>query len=450
MARQWIVSPAGMSVDNPASSGSPEVPAERGAIAMPGPRVVRGAHGLHRGAIAILCVVALAVITVAPSRSGDRDRMRLAAEHLVGAQLSSGLFHYDFDFIVGGPSTSDHMARQAGTAYGLAEYYLHTKHDTVRRAIEAALSKFGALSLPIGKGTVQTALEKIRLLSIPFGRYKLRVMLDRLGLLYEAEGDGKLVSSDDDYGNALAGTTALALLTELHYFRATGDARFAELRAGWLEGLLHLRIPGRGFKESPTSIEESPYFNGETWLALAFYNGTFPEDEATAAMLPDLDDYLMEKYTGVPQIGFYHWGAMAAAVRFATTSDNRFADFAREQARQFLDDLRPEVHPGVNSCYSVEGLSAAAATLRASGHNDTYMINRIGARIRAEMKKNRALQILPGQQRLKLGGGAYLASPRLPVYVGAFLAGVNRPYTRIDYTQHCLAAMIKLERYELK
>ncbi len=47
-------------------------------------------------------------------------------------------------------------------------------------------------------------------------------------------------------------------------------------------------------------------------------------------------------------------------------------------------------------------------------------------------------------------GGAYLASPRLPVYVGAFLAGVYRPYTRIDYTQHCLSAMIKLERYELE
>ena len=89
MAKRWIVSPAGMSVDNPdargASRGSPEVPAEYGAIAMPGPRVVRGAHSLHRGAVSILCVVALAA---EPHRLLSQPRYRPA---LISAHFTANL-----------------------------------------------------------------------------------------------------------------------------------------------------------------------------------------------------------------------------------------------------------------------------------------------------------------------------------------------------------------------
>jgi hypothetical protein len=35
-------------------------------------------------------------------------------------------------------------------------------------------------------------------------------------------------------------------------------------------------------------------------------------------------------------------------------------------------------------------------------------------------------------------------------YAGAFLAGTHQPYVRIDYTQHCLSAMIELTQRQAR
>lgn len=411
-----------------------------------------GAYGPYICAGAVMVMVAFGHDVIAPAKADDRTQVRLAVDHLIAAQLPSGLFSYDFDFLKDDRTGEDHIVRQAAAANVLAEYYLHTKDERMRPAIEAALKAFGEMSLPIGKRTAQTALERIGLLSVPIGRYKLRATLDWLGLLYRPDGTGKVVSGDEDYGRAHTGATALALLTELEYFRASGDKRFADLRRAWLEGLMSLHIAGRGFRYSPEVIDEEAYYNGESWLALAYYNDVFPQDQATAAVLSRVDDYLMEKYADSPRsprTQFFHWGAMAAVVRFTTTSDRKFSDFAREQARHFLDALRPKLDPDRNSCALVEGLAAAAAVLIASRDDDTALLKRIQERIGEEMTKNRGLQIRPGQQRLELGGDASLLAPHLSEYAGAFLAGPYSPMTRIDLTQHCISAMIKLERYGL-
>ena len=62
------------------------------------------------------------------------------------------------------------------------------------------------------------------------------------------------------------------------------------------------------------------------------------------------------------------------------------------------------------------------------------------------MTKNRSLQILPDQTRIELGNGAYLSSPSVADYAGAFLAGMHQPYVRIDYTEHCICALTELDQ----
>lgn len=423
-------------------------------VPVPAMRVFRRprAYGRYIRAGAVVVMVAFGHAVIAPAKADDQSQVRLALDHLIASQLSSGLFSYDFDFLKDDRTGEDHIVRQAAAANVLAEYYLHSKDERMRPAIEAALKAFGDMSLPIGKRAAQTAIEWIGLLSVPVGRYKLRATLDWLGLLYRPDGAGKVLSADQDYGHAHTGATALALLTELEYFRASGDQRFADLRRAWLEGLMSLHIAGGGFRYSPTVIDEEAYYNGESWLALAYYNDVFPQDHATAAVLSQVDDYLMEKYADSPhsvRTRFFHWGAMAAAVRFTTTSDRKFADFVREQARHFLDTLRPKADPEQNGCVFVEGLAAAAAVLRASRDDDTALLKRIDKRIREEMTNIRGLQIRPGQRRLEFGGEVSLWAPHLSEYAGAFLAGPYSPRTRIDLTQHCISAMTKLERYGL-
>jgi hypothetical protein len=66
--------------------------------------------------------------------------------------------------------------------------------------------------------------------------------------------------------------------------------------------------------------------------------------------------------------------------------------------------------------------------------------------VAAEMIKNNALQIQSGQDRIDLGHGAYLSSPVIAQHAGAFLAGAHQPYLRIDFTEHCICALLELEK----
>lgn len=331
-----------------------------------------------------------------------------AARHLLAVQDKEGMFPYGYDFSTRSPVAGDNIVRRAGGAFALAEFYAHSKDDTFRPGVMAAIQALAVRSIVIAGGAV--------------------------------------VSADGSAGGALTGATALALLAELHAYRTSGDGRFAAVREAWRRGLRNLWQPGVGFRASPSSSETSDYFNGEAWLALAYLEAT-TEDASLVDWLADVDHDLMVRYAQAPSIGFYHWGVMAAGERYARTGDRRFRDFALEQTRAFLDVLRPEMHPDNNTCYALEGLLTArrlAADDPANG-----LAAALDPRLDAELRKNLRLQIGSG-----FAGDGGQSWPSIAVedferYRGAFLAGRARAFTRIDHTQHCLSALIRAERIQL-
>lgn len=381
--------------------------------------------------------------------------MRSTVDSWVASQSTGGLFPYGFDFLADKPTEPDRISpsnliRQAGAAYTLAAYNQHVKDPRLEEPIRRLLSAFGAYSLPIGKSNAQRWVERTRVLSLPFARWKLLFMLERFGLLYETSGEGRVVSRDSRYGSALTGTVALALLTELVYSNATGDNRFAGLRSAWLQGLLSLRIPGGGFRQTPTSIDDSDYYNGEGWLAVAVYCDLHRDDAQAAATLAELDAALIARYSRKPNPYFYHWGAMAAAQRFATTHSPQFPVFLQNQAELFFIQFQGRLKPDGNNCADMEGLAATLAVLVRSGEGDADLARRIRAWLSSEAAKLPKLQIQPRQVAIALGGEAILGAPRMAEFAGAFLAGVYEPSTRIDAAAHCVSAMIIIERNELQ
>jgi hypothetical protein len=388
-----------------------------------------------------------------PAWAGDEvNPAWLAAQQLVGAQQQSGQFDFEHDFVLGGsrPGTMsglgrlEYITREAASAYGLSSYFMHNKDPGVAHALVAVLRNFGTLSLPIAKARGQIALESTGILKVPFGRYKLLKTLNWLGALYRPTGDGRLVSYDHSYETAWGGATALSLLTELQFYHASGDTQFAPLRAGWLKGLLVLYDAGWGFRGLPDSIDENALSNGEIWLAVAYYNRLFPGDAATAAVVARTDDYMMRTYAARPTRDFYAWGVQAAAQRFDTTSDPKFSAFIAEQTRAYFRITDLSAGATENSCSETEGLAASLRVLLAAVKPDRDLIMRIQQRINSQMAKNRSLQIQPGQTRIELGNDSYLSSPSLAHYAGAFLAGTDQPYVRIDYTEHCISALLAL------
>jgi len=396
--------------------------------------------------------VILAAAAIGQACADDRERMRLAVDQLVRSQLPSGLFPYDFNFLTGSGTdtknmTSPNLGRQTGTAYVLASYHVRLPDTALRRTIEAAIEGFGKLSLPITRTAVQHMIQKTRILSLSFGRRTMQRAFNWLGLLYSPEGNGKLVSPDGTYESAWLGGTALALLTELEYHRGTGDNRYAGLRAAWLRGILSLKLPGGGFRAAPHYLGEEHYFNGEGWLALAVYAEMFREDRATASVLAQLDDYLLNRYSQHWHKRFYSWGTMAAEVRYATTRDQRFLRFIKSQASDFLARLRekPKDESRLN-CANLEGLAAAARVLGSHSSRDRPLVQQLRSRIDPAMAENRKLQIQPGQDRIVFADGTYLWSAQLQGYAGAFRGGPFDPAIRIDHTIHCLSAMMILDR----
>ena len=299
------------------------------------------------------------------------------------------------------------MVRQAGAAYALAEYQLFKPDPMARAAVERAVQAYHARSVP----------------------WK----------------DGKLFSLKKTTAGAKAGATALALLSVLMITREDMAPQLENAIQDWLKGLLALQMQDGGFEARPGSGKQSAYSNGEIWLALGYYNLVNPGNRRVEAALDRADATFIRIYGGKPDVGFFHWGVMAAVMRYRIIGDSRFVDFVAQQMRQFMDEFKPKVKPWVNSCYSVEGLLAGAGVIADSGRYQA-LYEKTMLRVKQEMEKNLRLQIRPDQKYIQMGPKRYLTAPEIPDYVGAFLNGLYRPQVRVDATQHCLSAMVKMRR----
>jgi hypothetical protein len=392
-------------------------------------------------------------IGAAPLPSEQRQQIvHRVIESWRESQRADGFLPYGFDFLTDSatdePTAGGYMIREAGAFWAWARYYRTTRDERHREPLQRGIAALAQRSLPIGKSLPQTWLEQTRILSVPAGRLTLKTGLRKLNLLYSLEGSGKVVSADGQYESAWTGTTALALLAELAYWQASGDERFAAFRSAWRDGLLALRIPGAGFRESPTSIDDSDYFNGEAWLALAVYADLFRNDATLSRALPDLERDLMRQYSEHPSNSFYQWGAMAAAQRWRTTRDPRFLDYLRQQARVFTDRLPRLLGPTINTCAQLEGLVAMQGVFVESGDERSDYARSVSALLAQETSKLPRLQIAAGQTQMPLGGEARLIAPRLAQFAGAFLFGTDHPQTRIDNAQHCISALMLIDENE--
>jgi len=124
--------------------------------------------------------------------------------------------------------------------------------------------------------------------------------------------------------------------------------------------------------------------------------------------------------------------------------DAKFSRFIAQQSRAYLNGVGPPAGRNGNSCAAVEGLATALRVLAAADKPDRDLLANLGQRIDSEMTKNRLLQIQTGQTRVELADNTYLSSPSIADYAGAFLAGTHEPYVRIDYTEHCISALVEL------
>ncbi len=164
-----------------------------------------------------------------------QESLDLAEQYLVNVQTDEGNFHYEYNFMEGSLSEEDSQVRQAGTLWSLSLIHLEQPTPETQAAIEKGLDYFMEIS--------------------PNGY-----------IVYPGETEGK------------TGTMALTSLALIDYLRSEPEtekrkAYEAQLNT-YLEFLMsrqaksHRFHKGYSLEDGSPITGDSPYFDGETLLAL--------------------------------------------------------------------------------------------------------------------------------------------------------------------------------------
>jgi hypothetical protein len=94
----------------------------------------------------------------------------------------------------------------------------------------------------------------------------------------------------------------------------------------------------------------------------------------------------------------------------------------------------------------MEGIAATLGVLNRSGEGNTARALRASHWLSEQAARLPTLQVQPGQTDMAMGGEATLHAPSMARFPGAFLFGTFEPSMRVDIAQHCLSAMVMIER----
>ena len=263
----------------------------------------------------------------------------------------------------------------------------------------------------------------------------------------------------------ITGVPALIALTLLDYLAAAPKLTSGErdeLRAdltGYVRFLLSLRRPDGLFpsayslQDGTGSGDPSPFYDGESLLALLKYAKAFDQPDLRAPLLQSADLMYARHALAARQRSptdeemrsFYQWGSMAF-YEISTTDwveRERFAARTLEMADWIIRDWKILAFPG-NAGPAYEGLAVAYAT--AVLYQRPEEINRLAYVLDRGLYKHTTFQI-----------GGPLPTPEIPAAAlkderarGGIVRESTHTRLRVDVTQHQMHALILARRFLYK
>jgi len=352
--------------------------------------------------------------------AGILDRsIKLSQQYMLSSQLPDGTFNYEYNFITDSSSTATNQVRQAGAFWGVT--LLHTYLPTT--SSEKAIDK-----------------------TIDFIIDHSRIVNQNIFLLYPSNKFGK------------TGTISLICLGLIEYLKSsTKDPKFELYRTildGYIKQLIHLRkdnglfyanydyYDGHGYGRT------SPYYDGETLLALSKY-AAFTKDEPYQNMLLQSADTMYQNYV-VDALkkdrdsnrakGFFQWGSMAFYEIYNQTKGENWAKRTIEMSHWMIDVHRT-LWRSKNTAYAHEGMAVAWELARLT--QDESSQKKIGTVIDIGLKKLISWQVSGPMQNSFLIDN----QPQAELAIGGIMNAKNDPVLRIDVTQHQAHAMILAKNF---
>lgn len=352
------------------------------------------------------------------------ESLRLGQRFLIANQKPSGNFNYEYDFVNDSLSPGDSQVRQAGALWGVALTHLDMPSETSRLSVEKGLAFFEQHTREVAGGKL---------------------------IAYPGERLGR------------TGTQALATLSLIDFIRAEPDhpqrSHYDSLLRDYVRLLLSLRTENGQFyssynlKTGKGLRDPSPYFDGETLLALSRAAKFLGYDSLKNTILESAENMYQVHVVAARQIdadsdqtkGFYQWGSMSFYQIYSAGWEDVWAARTIEMAYWMIDTHRTLLRTK-NTAYAYEGLASAWKLAELSG--DEWAQKKIGTVIDIGLYKLISWQV---------GGPLeddYLTNnpPASDIAIGGvinrgMLIRPNEPLLRIDVTQHQCHAMILAKKF---
>ncbi|MHB8968971.1 MAG: hypothetical protein ACYC3X_02720 [Pirellulaceae bacterium] len=347
--------------------------------------------------------------------------LALGRQFLLTSQLPAGLFRYHVNFLTGEVLPEQSPIRQAGALWGVALIHQDQPSVETRTAVLRGLAFFSEHS--------QLTPDGRRFICFP--------------------GDG----------DADSGAVALVALSLIDFLRAEPVDQHVPLRKQLDEYLLFLwsleRPDHRFYRKYLSTTGEgwgqaSPYFDGEILLACVKAARFLRREDWQPRILQAADasytacasDAVQRRRDDPDTKGFFQWACLAFAELYAShwPQTEPYAQRTIELAHWMIDVHKPRERPG-NTAYAYEGIVTAYSLARDLGD------------VRAEEKFrhviDEGLAVLTTWQVGSRSANAYLReNPRFdPSCLGGVLGAANKPWLRVDTTQHQMHAVILARRH---
>jgi hypothetical protein len=198
------------------------------------------------------------------------------------------------------------------------------------------------------------------------------------------------------------------------------------------------------YEDELISPKDSQIYPGEAMLALVRAYQLL-EDDRYLASLDDAVRYYRAVFPVDPTGAFTTWTMTAMSELYAVRPEEVYSAFAFEMAdwlvdQQYMEDATKREYVGGYT----PGVPTVAAASRTEGVCDAYILARdLGDEARAARYEKSMLLASNFLRQLQYTGENTKKLPRPKIARGAFFGKLDTTVARIDYTQHCISAMMK-------
>ena len=351
--------------------------------------------------------------------------LELGTEFILNNQKPEGNFNYEYDWINQLMNTADSEVRQAGALWGIALIYNDNPTTRLREAFEKGFEFFENYSV-------------------------------------EGNDGSKWIEYPNSQISGRTGTVALLSLSIIDFLRSAEDIdkEFEEKLISnldkYLKFLISLRLDNGQFHQSyyfnngTGHGSPSPYFDGETILALAKAAKYMDKHELIPMILESANStyvaHVIEAKIQDPDSsitkGFFQWGCMSY-FEIATTDWENYNNYSRYVI--YLADWMIDIHRTLertrNTAYAYEGIIHAYEI--ASRNNDSYRIGKYFSVINEGLYKLTTWQVGGPIPNTFLQN--HTTSDKFAI--GGIMNHKEEPPLRIDVTQHQMHAVILAQKY---